>query len=59
MGGKGGIMEILEHILEFYLLCNIFNVLWMVHHSTVYRYSEMNMMHFLFCLLRITGLYMF
>jgi hypothetical protein len=54
MGGKGGIMEILEHILEFYLLCKIlvFNVL-------LYQYSEMNVMYFLFSLLRINGLYMF
>jgi hypothetical protein len=34
-----------------------FNVLLTVH--LVYQYSETNMMHFLFNLLRIKGLYMF
>jgi hypothetical protein len=35
------------------------NVLLAVHHSTVYQYSETNVMHFLFSLLGIKRLYMF
>jgi hypothetical protein len=35
------------------------NALLTVHHSSLYQYSETNVMYFLFNLLRIKGLYMF